>query len=220
MVSCAGRCVCSLECPAPLGALLVCLNRHLARPSPVLRKAVVFCSVVWEGGFGLYIMRDFYGDHMVVEQGDGGEELELEKVNSVFPSLGSSCSRVSPQGHLLGPVVFPRACQGAKGCVSACDTHIPHAPGREVSCERDAGQGAWGLLAGGLRVVRTLVAGTPLTHAFGGPPASVGGPFSLKEGSLTCSHRPFLPSLLPCLCLPGLQGQLSSESVPWEAQCW
>lgn len=58
-----------LECPAPLGALLVFLNRQLARPSPVLRKAVVFCSVVWEGGFRLYVVRDFYGDHVIVEQG-------------------------------------------------------------------------------------------------------------------------------------------------------
>lgn len=83
------------------------------------------------------------------------------------------------------------------------------------------GQGACSFLMAGLLVASALVAGHP-SHVLkmGPPPASVRSPLSPKEGSLTGPHRPFPPSLLPWLRLPGLQGQLLSESVLWEAWCW
>lgn len=165
-------------------------------------------------------MNDVYNDLTEVETGAGREELvELERVqNSFFPSLGSGCLRVWSQGRRIRSVPG----RPAKRRVSVCLRHA-HWPcpwaGRCCVSFR-AGQGACGFLVAGLLVASALVAGHPSHVLKTDPPASLGGPLSPKEGPLTGAHWPFPPSLLPWLRLPGLQGQLLSESVLCEAWCW
>lgn len=126
-------------------------------------------------------MSDFYNDLMDVEKGLGREELvELERVqDSVFPSLGSSCLRISSSG------------------VGSVPMHTPTMPlGREVPCGLSCRPGSlWPSCC-------ECVGGrTPLTRAQDGLPSSVGGPFSLKEGSLALTALFCLHSCPVCVFL-------------------